>query len=1000
MKDFETFFNEAVYEGEIDHDIYSHSISDLADPHGEVWNWYISREDTEDRILKMPIEDEITTSFHNKPREHEFTNARELIAAMKSDESITPAQIREVEDLINPPQSSEDKMAASSRATARLATQSDLIQPEDPKAAKRSMDLMNSLKVNSERMFGRPWDENMEKTIIPATHDSVAAKIYDHSQYEERKPVLVLGEPGIGKTVSTRAAADNVAETYQDRTFVHFHMSELKMPTKENADVLADPTDGELANGEQISWGEVVKNPGSYYVNLELRITLMDLTELLGAIAKKDVGGDQIAQKVFPEGKWSWRQFLLDRNSAGLLFFDEVNLVDSEIWLANIMPFLDDTPVGVIGSPSDWTVVAAANLGNEYSKMKFNLAQLDRFDNNVLVFDVDNWLPYAQKLVDSGDMHPAMLEYIKAGIEENDDYDRILANNAEGEEDERESQDGASNRINYLPPGAGKDVQQSGISPRSIVRAGKRLQEVMVKIGNKEISDKEAVPTIQRGVESMTQTWYAERFMDWFKANKGHNLRNYINVMMDTPEHISQTDGMSQAIGTLKPVIIDTEIEERDDGSIAVTKFNELQKAFLDKRSNHYPDRQDQEDWGEVEWKQLQEFFMFLALQDADHLELIFSQQVKTVTLVHKTLEIDGNRNNPNRGANSSDPSYTISKPKERIRGWEERPGKRFEIAWEKLYKARRQGGGQSWQDQSVGAHTLDEWKSLLINNSDFKDDKVATKLINQLLSNKAFEEQERVQYGHSRPGVALANDDKVVLNYNVPKIQEVPFKKSYLMFYLFDLVFGQHQYEKYMFKGTKGGIDVEERLKIRLAQWYNSSDGQFIKSDFVGGMGLNYLRAVNMIKGVEYAQYSNEQLMQQVYIADHGAMTLRDFASSRLEGDLRGHFDELDEWIGTLKYDRHKHMLLQPVPISADIPTILAAGAVDSKEVGQRKRHLMDHWIEVLREIENVSKSPAADDPLPNYPGSKGSLATQSGSSGGGSSSEGGEKSGYMPPV
>ena len=325
------------------------------------------------------------------------------------------------------------------------------------------------------------------------------------------------------------------------------------------------------------------------------------------------------------------------------------------------------------------------------------------------------------------------------------------------------------------------------------------------------------------------------------------------------------------------------------------------------------------------------------------------------------------------------------------------RAGKRSEIAWEKLYKARK----QDWEKESVGAHTLDEWKSLLIKNSDFKDDKVATKLINQLLSNKAFEEEKRVEQSYGPRGqVELSNDDKIVLNYNVPKIQEVPFKKSYLMFYLFDLVFGQHQYEKYMFKGTTEGIDVEERLKIRLAQWYNSSDGQFIKSDFVGGMGLNYLRAVNMIRGVEYAPYSNEQLGQEVYISEHGAMALRNFAVARLDGRLKGHFDELDEWIGTLKYDTHRTTLLQPVPISADIPTILAAGAKDSPEVGQRKRHLMDHWIEVLREIENVSKSPAADGPLPNYPGSEGSLATQSGSSGGESSSEGGEKSGYMPPV
>ena len=238
-------------------------------------------------------------------------------------------------------------------------------EPKSEEEVQRQNDLNNRLSPELRQMAD-------EDEIEASTHSDVRDFLEDtfDSPADVRQPIILYGDPGIGKTVSLRQSSKVFAEK-SNRT-------------------------------------------------LEIRITSMNISDLVGAtkltkletdyteLQKADVvepwnnenikkQAEEIVQVVFPGGMYGWRGLLMNEHASGMLFFDEVNLVESPFWLAQIMPFLDENSRN-IGNNQNWIVVGAANIGPEYAgqAQEWSPAQMSRQHDIYMVVEPQDWIDWAE----------------------------------------------------------------------------------------------------------------------------------------------------------------------------------------------------------------------------------------------------------------------------------------------------------------------------------------------------------------------------------------------------------------------------------------------------------------------------------------------------------------------------------------------------------------------------------------------------------------------------
>jgi len=209
------------------------------------------------------------------------------------------------------------------------------------------------------------------------------------------KPLMTYGDPGVGKSEIIASFAEFKARQ-SGKTFVVWHLGgsgdeKLKI-------------DGKEASVEEAQ-REVMVNADKYFLFIDIRVSMISPEDFLG-LPNPSAPEDYLKYKL-PK----WILAVTNPQAQGILFFDEINLTKHEEIYNSLF--------GIIGRErkmherrlsSKIIIVAAGNLGAEFAGTStLPLPLVNRFKNNILVLNPDEWLEYAAK----AGVHPAILAFIK-----------------------------------------------------------------------------------------------------------------------------------------------------------------------------------------------------------------------------------------------------------------------------------------------------------------------------------------------------------------------------------------------------------------------------------------------------------------------------------------------------------------------------------------------------------------------------------------------------------
>ena len=244
------------------------------------------------------------------------------------------------------------------------------------------------------------------KTLHMAINDAFAQK----------QPLLILGDPGIGKSDTVRLFAEQIANgstkgKYLEESDFDFATDQVGTPEES-----AGPR-------EYVDWAEidlekkkeVLRNPQNYFLVLELTSTELDRLDIKGIpVAKKEKGEFE-----YTEYEKSLELYVLTRKGIeGFLFLDEVNLGPTDVRSALLKLVQKRTVADDKLSPG-LAIVAASNIPGQGGTDAdvLSTAFLGRMTGGigVLVADPDQWCDWAESI--------GVDERIVAFIKENpDDY--------------------------------------------------------------------------------------------------------------------------------------------------------------------------------------------------------------------------------------------------------------------------------------------------------------------------------------------------------------------------------------------------------------------------------------------------------------------------------------------------------------------------------------------------------------------------------------------------
>lgn len=167
------------------------------------------------------------------------------------------------------------------------------------------------------------------KKITHAQFKEILHLCYSQTDASGRKlPILVKGTFGIGKSAVIRDVAMKLAKQ-SGRKF-----AEWNKLTREQKDTL-------------------YKNPSAYFLLIDIRLSEMDVGDTKGLPDYKDK--DSVEWKL-P----FWAKFLENPDSAGILFFDELNLAFPSV-MSSIYKIVHDRVVSESKISDNWLIVSAGN---------------------------------------------------------------------------------------------------------------------------------------------------------------------------------------------------------------------------------------------------------------------------------------------------------------------------------------------------------------------------------------------------------------------------------------------------------------------------------------------------------------------------------------------------------------------------------------------------------------------------------------------------------------
>jgi MoxR-like ATPase len=205
--------------------------------------------------------------------------------------------------------------------------------------------------------------EQYEDTDLPR-YNYKSLYLYINLAYQSKQPLLVYGDPGMGKSEIVRNFIYQVAES-KGREPVYWN----KASREKQLDMIA--------------------NPGKYFTLVDQRAAALEPVDFIGI-------PDISSSKEYLETKQlKWIYYMSQPEADGILFLDELNQ-GSEQTLKALFEVVLDKTVGGTPFSENIAIMAAGNLGAEFGNQPIPRALTNRFKAGVLVADPETWMEYAE----------------------------------------------------------------------------------------------------------------------------------------------------------------------------------------------------------------------------------------------------------------------------------------------------------------------------------------------------------------------------------------------------------------------------------------------------------------------------------------------------------------------------------------------------------------------------------------------------------------------------
>ena len=267
--------------------------------------------------------------------------------------------------------------------TAPAETASNIVQQAKSQIAAINTSTPNIEPDPDELLSGTGGDiEQYLDTDLPVYSYKTLA-MYLEFAYNSKDPLLIYGDPGLGKSDIVRQFATNVAQS-KNKTFVNWS----KATDEQKHDIL--------------------QSPESYFVLIDVRTAQLEPSDLVGIPninSKKPYLETQ-------QPKWIYLMSL--RGSDGVLFLDELNQGHPQVLKALYEVVLDRSAAGTPFS-DEFCIIGAGNLGAEHGNEPIPQALTNRFTAGVLIADPDSWLEWAQ----AHNIDKYIIAFVKSNPSEN-----------------------------------------------------------------------------------------------------------------------------------------------------------------------------------------------------------------------------------------------------------------------------------------------------------------------------------------------------------------------------------------------------------------------------------------------------------------------------------------------------------------------------------------------------------------------------------------------------
>jgi len=249
-----------------------------------------------------------------------------------------------------------------------------------------------------------------------------AARLAFTDSFISRKPMLIFGHPGLGKTSLARDVSQSMAAVSEKGKLLYNTQKDFKNYLKGAAgsDITRRNPEAQGGPREFVEWikisedqkYEVLRNPQNYFVLLTMtasRMSKFDVTGMPLAQSRAEFEASEFKQTVY--SKSLELIALITPNLEGFLFLDELNLADEDT-ISALLNLILERAVGETPMSDGFSIVAAGNIPGQGTDAKdLSTAALGRFSQiATLIVDPEGWCDWAEK----GGIHPLIVGFIRS----------------------------------------------------------------------------------------------------------------------------------------------------------------------------------------------------------------------------------------------------------------------------------------------------------------------------------------------------------------------------------------------------------------------------------------------------------------------------------------------------------------------------------------------------------------------------------------------------------